>query len=188
MSAAGPPQGARAPSGGSDPHAVGERGGAHIEGNATVLGDDIDTDVIFPGRYLAVLRPQDQAQHLFETLGEDLRRRVIAGGVIVGGWNFGCGSSREHAVTAMLGAGVRLVVAKSFSRIFFRNAVNNGLAVIMSEALASAIRDGDRVEAELQAGTCSVAGQPHRFEPLPAEILSMLVAGGLWASKTGAAA
>jgi 3-isopropylmalate dehydratase small subunit len=158
-----------------------------VHGTATAFGDDIDTDVIFPGRYLAVLRPQDQAKHLFEPLGEALRERVSAGGVIVAGWNFGCGSSREHAVTAMLGAGVRLVIAKSFSRIFFRNAVNNGLAVIMDEALAAGIGDGDAVAADLEAGTCSVGARSLRFTPLPAEIRSMLAAGGLWAAKTGAA-
>jgi 3-isopropylmalate dehydratase small subunit len=159
-----------------------------VQGVVTLLGDDVDTDVIFPGRYLAVLRPQDQARHLFEPLGEALRQRVVDGGVIAAGWNFGCGSSREHAVTAMIGAGVRLVVAKSFSRIFFRNAVNNGLAVIMSEELAGAIHDGDAVTADLEAGTCTVAGTAHSFPPLPPQIRSMLLAGGLWAAKTGAAA
>ena len=158
-----------------------------LQGRATVLGDDVDTDVIFPGRYLAVLRPQDQARHLFEPLGEDFRQRVVAGGVIAAGWNFGCGSSREHAVTAMLGAGIRLVVAKSFSRIFFRNAVNNGLAVVMSPAVAAAIADGDAVEADLRAGTARVAGAAHAFEPLPAEVLAILLAGGLWAAKAPAA-
>ncbi len=154
-----------------------------VAGIATVLGDDIDTDTIFPGRYLAVLKPQEQAHHLFEPLGEAMRQRVMAGGVIAGGWNFGCGSSREHAVTAMIGAGVRLVVAKSFSRIFFRNAVNNGLAVVMDAELAGALHDGDAIEADLQAGTATVAGTPHRFTPLPPQVLSILVAGGLWASK-----
>ena len=154
-----------------------------VAGIATVLGDDVDTDVIFPGRYLAVLKPEEQARHLFEPLGEALRQQVIAGGVIAGGWNFGCGSSREHAVTAMIGAGVRLVVAKSFSRIFFRNAVNNGLAVVMDPALAGAIADGAAVEADLQAGTATVAGAPHRFTPLPPEVLAILVAGGLWAAR-----
>ena len=72
-----------------------------VTGSAVVLGDDVDTDTIFPGRYLAILRPEDQARHLFEPLGEALRRRVVDGGVIVAGWNFGCGSSREHAVTAI---------------------------------------------------------------------------------------
>ncbi|NKE65385.1 3-isopropylmalate dehydratase small subunit [Ramlibacter sp. RBP-2] len=158
---------------------------ARVEGVATVLGDDVDTDTIFPGRWLAVLRPEDQAKHLFETLGEGVRQQVMAGGLVVGGWNFGCGSSREHAVTAMIGAGVRLVVAKSFSRIFFRNAVNNGLAVVMNEALAATIRDGDRVQADLRSGEAVVAGAPHRFTPLPPEVLEILTAGGLWAAKTG---
>jgi 3-isopropylmalate/(R)-2-methylmalate dehydratase small subunit len=154
-----------------------------LSGLATVLGDDIDTDVIFPGRYLAVLRPEDQARHLFEPLGDALRQQVIDGGVIAAGWNFGCGSSREHAVTAMIGAGVRLVVAKSFSRIFFRNAVNNGLAVVMNEDLAAAVRSGDEVEVDLRAGTARVAGVAHSFPPLPPEVLEILAAGGLWAAK-----
>ena len=152
-----------------------------VQGVATVLGDDIDTDTIFPGRYLAVLLPKDQARHLFEPLGDALRQRVIDGGVIAGGWNFGCGSSREHAVTAMIGAGVRLVVAKSFSRIFFRNAVNNGLAVVISPEVANAIDDGDAVEVDLCTGAARVAGREHRFEPLPSEVLEILLAGGLWA-------
>lgn len=155
----------------------------HVQGTATVLGDDIDTDTIFPGRYLAVLRPVDQAKHLFEPLGEALRQKVIAGGVVVGGWNFGCGSSREHAVTSMLGAGVRLVVAKSFSRIFFRNAVNNGLAVVISPELAEAAGDGAAVSADLEAGEATVGDQAVHFTPLPAEVLSILTAGGLWPSK-----
>lgn len=160
-------------------------GCVHVEGRAVVLGDDVDTDIIFPARYLAVLRPEDQARHLFEPLGEALRQQVLAGGVIAAGWNFGCGSSREHAVTAMLGAGVRLVVAKSFSRIFFRNAVNNGLAVVMNEALAGAVRAGDEVQADLRAGTARVAGVAYSFPQLPAEVLEMLTAGGLWAAKAG---
>ncbi len=155
----------------------------HIGGTATVFGDDVDTDVIFPARYLGVLRPQEQALHLFEPLGDAVRRRVGEGGVVVAGWNFGCGSSREHAVTAMIGAGVRLVVARSFSRIFFRNAVNNGLAVVASPELAAAIADGDAVQADLQAGTASVAGQTHHFQPMPAPVLAILLAGGLWAAK-----
>lgn len=154
-----------------------------VQGTATVLGDDIDTDTIFPGRYLAVLRSQDQARHLFEPLGEDFRQKVIAGGVIVGGWNFGCGSSREHAVTSMIGAGVRLVLARSFSRIFFRNAVNNGLAVVISPEIAQAVTDGDPVRVDLQQGTAEVAGKPFRFTPLPPEVLAILLAGGLWAAR-----
>ena len=156
-----------------------------VHGSAVVFGDDIDTDTIFPGRYLAVLRPEDQALHLFEPLGEPVRLKVMAGGVIVGGWNFGCGSSREHAVTSMIGAGVRLLVAKSFSRIFFRNAVNNGLAVVISPEIAGAVRDDDQVKVDLRAGTALIEGAPHRFTPLPPEVLAILLAGGLWAATVG---
>ncbi len=156
----------------------------HVKGNATLLGDDIDTDTIFPGRYLAVLRPEDQARHLFEPLDAALRQRLVAGGVVVGGWNFGCGSSREHAVTAMLGAGIRLVVAKSFSRIFFRNAVNNGLAVVICPPLVDRARDGVDIEADLRTGQARVDGEQIDFAPLPEEVLQILLAGGLWAAKT----
>lgn len=153
-----------------------------IEGSATVLGDDVDTDTIFPGRYLAVLDPHDQAQHLFEPLGSEIRDRAAAGGVLVAGWNFGCGSSREHAVTAMLGAGIRLVVARSFSRIYFRNAVNNGLPAIVCPALVDAVRDGDFVGVDLGAGSAHYPGGSAMFAALPPALLQILAAGGLWAA------
>lgn len=155
-----------------------------VNGCATLLGDDVDTDTIFPGRYLAVLRPEDQARHLFEPLDADLRARIVSGGVVVAGWNFGCGSSREHAVTAMLGAGIRLVVAKSFSRIFFRNAVNNGLAVVISPELVDAVQDGAEIEVDLKLGQARLAQTEVAFTSLPSEVLSILVAGGLWAAKS----
>ena len=158
-----------------------------VRGVASVFGDDVDTDTIYPGRWLAVLRPEEQARHLFENLGPEVGAKVAAGGVVVGGWNFGCGSSREHAVTAMIGAGVRLVVARSFSRLFFRNAVNNGLAVVTSPELAAAARDGDEVQADLRAGRARVGGLDIAFEPWPAEVLAILEAGGLWAARAGAA-
>lgn len=158
-----------------------------VTGSAVVLGDDVDTDTIFPGRYLAVLRPEDQARHLFEPLGEALRQRVVDGGVIVAGWNFGCGSSREHAVTAMIGAGVRLVVARSFSRIFFRNAVNNGLAVVVDPAIVDAVRDGSAVSADLAQGRAQVDEATLSFTPLPPDVLRILAAGGLWAAMASGA-
>ena len=156
-----------------------------IEGHAAVLGDDVNTDVIFPGRYLAVLDPVEQARHLFESLGEDIRTRAIAGGVLVAGWNFGCGSSREHAVTAMIGAGIRLVVARSFARIYFRNAVNSGLAVVSCGALVDAVRDGDAVSVDLALGVAHGPAGAARFTPLPPALLTILSAGGLWASRAG---
>lgn len=153
-----------------------------LGGRATVLGDDIDTDVIFPGRYLAVLDPVDQSKHLFETLGEAVRRRAIDNGLIVAGWNFGCGSSREHAVTAMLGGGIRVVLARSFSRIYFRNAVNNGLAVVACPAAVDAILDDDPVSVDLARGSVVYPSGRASFAPLPPQLLAILTAGGLWAS------
>jgi 3-isopropylmalate dehydratase small subunit len=132
-----------------------------------------------------MLDPKDQARHLFEPLGPEVAQRIRAGGVLVGGWNLGCGSSREHAVTALIGAGARLVIAKSFSRIFFRNAVNNGLAVVMAPELAGAIGEGDPVEADLAAGVATVRGERHEFPPLPAELLALVTRGGLWAAHAG---
>ena len=157
-------------------------------GTATLVGDDVDTDVIFPARYLAVLDPKDQAKHLFEPLGPATRDSLMRGGVLVGGWNLGCGSSREHAVTCMLGAGIRLVIAKSFSRIFFRNAVNNGLAVVVAPDLAGALRNDDEVSADLASGTAETAGRTYRFAPLSPDLLAILSAGGLWAAHRGTAA
>jgi 3-isopropylmalate dehydratase small subunit len=151
------------------------------EGRAVVVGDDVDTDVIFPGRYLAVLDRKDQARHLFEPLGPEIRDRIMAGGVVVGGWNLGCGSSREHAVTAMIGAGVRLVIAKSFSRIFYRNAINTGLAVVIAPELSGALADSDPISADLAAGTAESNGRHFTFTPLAPELLAILAAGGLWA-------
>ena len=152
-------------------------------GRATVVGDDVDTDVIFPARYLAVLSREDQAKYLFEPLGPQFRERLSAGGVLVAGWNFGCGSSREHAVTALLGADVKLVIAKSFSRIFFRNAVNLGLPVVAAPDLVSAIRDGDDVEVDLSSGLAQVGKKYFSLTPLPPNLLAILAGGGLWATR-----
>ncbi len=159
-----------------------------VAGVATSVGDDVDTDVIFPARYLAVLDPKDQAKHLFEPLGPAIRDSLMQGGVLVGGWNLGCGSSREHAVTSLIGAGTRLVVAKSFSRIFFRNAVNNGLAVVTAPDLADGLADGDEVSADLAAGTAEAHGRIFPFPPLSPDLLAILSAGGLWAARRGVAA
>lgn len=160
----------------------------NTEGIATCVGDDIDTDLMYPGRYLAVLDPAEQARYLFDALGPAIRERLKSGGVLAGGWNLGCGSSREHAVTALIGAGTRLVVGKSFSRIFFRNMINNGLAAIESPELAGAIRDDSHIWADLAAGRARVDGRPFEFAPLGPELLSIVAAGGLWAARNVAGA
>ncbi len=153
-----------------------------ISGTAVCVGDDVNTDVMYPGRFLAVRDPREQAIHLFEALGPDLRQRLVAGGVLVGGWNLGSGSSREHAVTALIGNDVRLVIAKSFGRIFVRNAVNNGLPVVVAPELANDLQDGDSVSVDLAAGEAHSSSRDFRFQPLPPELLAILSSGGLWAA------
>lgn len=143
------------------------------------VGDDIDTDVIFPARYLSVLEPKDQARHAFEPYGKDFQSRLASRPAIVAGWNFGCGSSREHAVTCLLGLGIQLVVAKSFSRIFFRNAVNNGLAVVVCD-LADRVQDDALISVDLAKGQADIAGESLRFTPLAPPLLNILQHGGLW--------
>ncbi len=154
-----------------------------LNGQAIVVGDDVDTDVIFPARYLAVLDRKQQAKHLFEPLGPEFKERLDRSTVLAAGWNLGCGSSREHAVTSLIGHGIRLVVAKSYARIFFRNAINIGLPVVESPELAAAIADGATVDVDLAAGTGSTGGTSYRFEPLPPALLEILTAGGLWARR-----
>lgn len=151
-----------------------------VGGTTVYVGDDVDTDVMYPGRYLSVLEPSEQAKYLFEPLGPELRTRLSEGGVLVGGWNLGCGSSREHAVTSLIGVGTRLVIAKSFARIFFRNMVNNGLPAVASEELACALSDGAQVSVDLQNGIAIANGTEIAFTPLSAELLEIVMAGGLW--------
>jgi len=159
-----------------------------VSGRALVLGDDIDTDVIYPARYLTVLDWAEQATHVFEALGPQMQSKVREASVVAAGWNLGCGSSREHAVTGLLGAGIRLVVAKSFARIFFRNAINNGLAVIESPALVDALAEGDELDVDLVAGEARCRSGAVQFKPLPPFLLGILQQGGLWASVRCAAA
>lgn len=154
-----------------------------ISGPAVVVGDDVDTDVIFPARYLAVLDRKQQGRHVFEPLGPSYRDRLSAGGILVGGENLGCGSSREHAVTCLIGVGARAVIAKSVARIFFRNCINLGLPVVISPALVEAVADGAEVDVDLAQGEGRSGGRSVRFEPLPAALLEILSAGGLWARR-----
>ncbi len=115
------------------------------------FGDDIDTDAIIPGRYLVLNEPKELAEHLFEGVRSEFREKVKNGDIIVAGVNFGCGSSREHAPLAIKGAGISSVVAKSFARIFFRNAVNLGLPPVECEHVDE-IDEGDCIEVNLSDG------------------------------------
>ncbi|HQK56248.1 MAG TPA: 3-isopropylmalate dehydratase [Methanolinea sp.] len=152
-----------------------------IEGRALCLGPDIDTDVIIAGRYLRTRDRSEWARHAFEDLDPSLAPR-LEGTVIVAGKNFGCGSSREQAAIALREAGVRGVIAPSFARIFFRNAINIGLPVIECECTCS---DNEAVSADPMAGTVTIGRHTYHTRPLSPRMLEILSAGGLVAYWRG---
>ena len=142
------------------------------------FGDDIDTDAIIPGRFLTIYDPAELSKHAFEGTRDEFAKEVREGDVVVGGSNFGCGSSREHAPLALLGAGVKVVVAKSFARIFYRNAVNTGLLPLVCPE-ADAIRDRDTLTVDVAAGYIEVNGKHLAVEPVPGFLKEIVDAGGL---------
>lgn len=150
-------------------------------GRAFVYGDDIDTDRLFPGRYLFVADPTGMRKHALEDLDPTFRERVRPGDVIVGGRNFGTGSSREQAVACLLHSGVRVVIARTFARIYYRNAINNGVAPLVCPAAVDGIRDGDQVSANLAAGTITnhTSNTTFSFDPFPDFLRAILDDGGL---------
>ncbi|MCU0691637.1 MAG: 3-isopropylmalate dehydratase small subunit [Polyangiaceae bacterium] len=156
-------------------------------GTAHVYGDNIDTDRIIPGKYTKTLSEQDLAEHAMEDLDPEFRARVRPGDFVVGGENFGCGSSREQAPRALKACGVSAVVARSFARIFYRNAINIGLPVI--ELPGHCIEAGCQLRVDARSGTVQVVGTPTRYTatPLPDVMMAILAAGGLVAylKKTG---
>jgi 3-isopropylmalate/(R)-2-methylmalate dehydratase small subunit len=148
-------------------------------GRAVTFGDGVNTDVIIPGRYLVSIDPAELAEHAFEPLGPEVRQRVRAADVVVAGRNFGCGSAREQAATCLIGAGIKAVVAASFARVFFRNAINTGLIAVECAGAAAAVRDGDEVWVDLDAGLVETQGGTHRFPPYPETLRGILESGGL---------
>jgi len=120
-----------------------------FSGKAWVYGDNVDTDVIIPARYLSTSDPAELAPHCLEDLDADFMKRMVRGDILVAGSNFGCGSSREHAPLAIKGAGVSCVIAASFARIFFRNALNIGLPILECPEAVLGIRSGQRIEVDL---------------------------------------
>ena len=150
-------------------------------GNTIKYGDNVDTDVIIPARYLNTIDKKELASHCMEDLDKTFTSRVQAGDIMVAGNNFGCGSSREHAPIAIKESGISLVIAKSFARIFYRNSINIGLAILECPEAVDAIADGDRVEADLDAGIIYdlTTGQQFTTQPFPAFIQRIITAGGL---------
>ena len=143
--------------------------------------DHINTDEIIPARYLNTDDKAELAKHCLEDLDVEFTKKVKSGDVIVAGENFGCGSSREHAVWAIRGVGVQTVIAKSFARIFYRNAINNGFHIIESTEALKKINDGDELEIDYKAGLIKnkTAGIDIKFKPLPDFALEIIKAGGL---------
>ncbi len=154
-----------------------------IRGRAIKLGDDINTDMIIPFRYKGkTIDPKELAAHVFEDLDPQLRYRIKPGDIVVAGKNFGCGSSREHAPIAIKAAGVAAVVAESFARIFYRNAINIGLPVIEAPKVSRATEDGDTITIDLEEGkVCNeTKGVCEEIPPLPRVIRELLLAGGVY--------
>ncbi len=143
-------------------------------GRAWKFGDNVDTDAIIPGKYLVYNEPEELAKHAFENVRSDFAKNVKKGDFIVAGRNFGCGSSREHAVLALKGAGISAVIAKSFARIFFRNAINTGLMVVEC-ADTDKIDDGDEIEIDYNSGEIRnvTKGEKYRMDPIPEFLLEI---------------
>ena len=158
----------------------------HFKGTAHRYGRDIDTDVIIPARYLNSSDPEWLAAHCLEDLDKDFVKKVQKGDIIVADENFGCGSSREHAPIAIKAAGVDVVIAKSFARIFYRNSINTGLAIMECPEAVDAISAGDTVSVNFNTGviTDETTGKTFQSEPFPPFIQKIIADGGLMKSLT----
>lgn len=152
-----------------------------MKGNVHKYGDHVDTDVIIPARYLNTADPNELKKHCMEDLDTSFAERVRPGDVLVGGKNFGCGSSREHAPLAILASGISVVIAESFARIFYRNAINIGLPIVESASAAAYIQPGDTISCDLAKGTITVENKHQTFyvPPFPKEIQAIIENGGL---------
>lgn len=153
----------------------------NAKGPVFKYGDNIDTDVIIPARYLNTQSPAELAAHCMEDIDKTFVTRVKAGDIMVGGENFGCGSSREHAPIAIKASGIQLVIADSFARIFYRNSIDIGLPIIECPAAAKAIRDGDDVAVNLDTGVIEdkTTGESFTAAPFPPFIQKIIAVGGI---------
>ena len=147
-------------------------------GKVWLLGDDIDTDIIIPTEYLALKTVKDMAPYGFSPLRPELAAQIKPGDIIVAGKNFGCGSSREQAPEVIKALGVRAVIARSYARIFFRNAINNGLLLIENDTLCKDVKEGDEITVNV-GESIEYNGQTYPISALPDNLLDILEAGGL---------
>jgi 3-isopropylmalate/(R)-2-methylmalate dehydratase small subunit len=152
-----------------------------IKAPAIAFGNNIDTDVILPGKYLILVDPNELGKHALESLDTEFVANAKDGIILVGGKNFGCGSSREQAPLALKYSGVRCVIAESFARIFFRNAINIGLPVIECKGISTAVKTGDLLSVDFEAGKIENTSNDKKFQvdKLPPFILEILADGGL---------
>jgi 3-isopropylmalate/(R)-2-methylmalate dehydratase small subunit len=151
-----------------------------LKGKAIVYGDDINTDVIFPGRYLEIIEPEKMALHAMEDLDSSFSKKIGNGAIIVAGKNFGCGSSREQAATCLKYAGVKAIIASSFARIFYRNAINQGLPVFASNDTKRTM-EGDELEIVAEKGIVKnvTRNEEYSVKPLPSFLQDIIRKGGL---------
>lgn len=152
-----------------------------MTGSVIVVGDNVDTDQIYPGAYLALTDPKEIGTHCLEGVSADIAENFPQGGIVVAGRNFGCGSSREHAPIALLAMGAKAVLADSFARIFYRNAVNLGLVPVVCPGISGKVKDGMTVELDLNEGTVSIpeTGETLSCDRLGDQQWMILEAGGI---------
>ena len=156
----------------------------NTQGKVFKYPDNVDTDVIIPARYLNTSNAQELSKHCMEDIDETFVEKVAAGDIIVAGWNFGCGSSREHAPLVIKTCGVGCVIAKSFARIFYRNAINIGLPILECSEAAEEINSNDKVSVDFNTGviTNHTLGKTYQAQPFPEFIQNIIKSGGLLAS------
>ena len=150
-----------------------------IEGRVFKFGDNVNSDIIIAGRYLIYIDPKELAQHAFEMLGEEFPARLREYDILVAGRNFGCGSAREQASTAIKGLGIKAVVAASFARTFYRNAINDGLTIVECPEIHAAVEEGDRIAIALSSGRITHRGREYAFPQMPESVRRILELGGL---------
>ena len=149
-----------------------------MRGRVWKFGDNIDTDIIIPARYLAYTDPKVLGEHCMEPLAPDFAKSARKGDIIVAGSNFGCGSSREHAPIAILAVGISVVIAKSFARIFYRNAFNQALGLLEAD-IYEAVSAGETIEVDLATGLIKTARGDVQAKPIPSFMLELISEGGL---------
>ena len=162
----------------------------NANGSVFKYPDNVDTDVIIPARHLNTQDARELASHCMEDIDKDFIHNVKDGDIMVGGWNFGCGSSREHAPLAIKTAGISVVIAKSFARIFYRNSINIGLPIMECPEAVDAISNGDVVSVDADTGTITdeTTGETFTAQPFPPFLMEIINAGGLvprWQKKLG---